>query len=195
MNGQKSGAAMVATVAMAPSSLDTLDTIHSINDPKWRVTENLRDYWAQQGPTRCIPELGWEVCCFLMHPLFLGWSITWSDNHYSNNEASTCKLLFDTLPYLLCWRWRRSSTCLLITHVCWSTIHHWDNCDTFLDTNVAHADTVPYTHADTAPYSHLFHFLDCSCLFARCLECPHQRGFLDSLEGQGVNSGQLYQVN
>ena len=117
MNGQKSGAAMVATVAMAPSSLDTLDTIHSINDPKWRVTENLRDYWAQQGPTRCIPELGWEVCCFLMHPLFLGWSITWSDNHYSNNEASTCKLLFDTLPYLLRWRWRRSSTYLLITAV------------------------------------------------------------------------------
>ena len=46
--------------------------------------------------TKCLPPK--EDCKLLLD---LGWSITWSDNHWSNLETS--KLLFDTvhLPYLL----------------------------------------------------------------------------------------------
>ncbi|KAL5510172.1 hypothetical protein EMCRGX_G005671 [Ephydatia muelleri] len=35
-------------------TLDTTATTAAINDPaKWTVTENLREYWALHGPTRC----------------------------------------------------------------------------------------------------------------------------------------------
>ncbi|KAL5493954.1 hypothetical protein EMCRGX_G015206 [Ephydatia muelleri] len=35
-------------------TLDTTATTAAINDPaKWTVTDNLREYWALHGPTRC----------------------------------------------------------------------------------------------------------------------------------------------
>ena len=35
-------------------SLETTATANTVNDPaKWTVTDNLREYWALHGPTRC----------------------------------------------------------------------------------------------------------------------------------------------
>ncbi|KAL5509620.1 hypothetical protein EMCRGX_G005019 [Ephydatia muelleri] len=44
-------------------TLDTTVTTAAINDPaKWTVTDNLREYWALHGPTRCYNNDGrWDI--------------------------------------------------------------------------------------------------------------------------------------
>ncbi|KAL5506222.1 hypothetical protein EMCRGX_G007820 [Ephydatia muelleri] len=77
-------------------TLDTTATTAAINDPaKWTVTDNLREYWALHGPTRCYNNDGSDSCS--AYWCIGSWLATMGPSRYTTWMASSSHHGKDTL--------------------------------------------------------------------------------------------------